>query len=309
MTKIDNPFTAFLAEGLFRPSPKKVRGLSKATIELRDTIIDILTTDAGPWTVRQVFYACSVRDAVEKTEGGYRQVQRQVLLMRREELIDYSTIADNTRWMRKPTTFNSLDAWVERSISTLRLDLWRDNDVRVEVWLEKDALAGVLYDVTAKWHVPLMVTRGYSSESFAYGAADNINDDERTTHIYYLGDFDPSGVNAAEDLEGRLRGFLDDEDQLVFERLAVTPEQIEEWKLPARPTKTTDTRYRDFTRRFGNVESTELDAIKPANLRELVENAILQHVDVDQLEHIVQEQKEARALLKQTFGTMLGGAA
>jgi hypothetical protein len=290
-----------------RPSTKKARGLAQATVALRDVILAVINSDEGPWTVRQLFYACSVRDAVEKTEAGYRQVQRQVLLMRREGLIDYCAVADNTRWMRKPDTFDSLDDWVKTSISTVRLDLWRDNDDRVEVWLEKDALAGVVYDVTAKWHVPLMVTRGYSSESFAYSAAETINENIRTTHIYYLADFDPSGVNAADDLEARLRGFLDDEDQLVFERLAVTPEQIEKWRLPARPTKTTDTRFEEFKRRFGNVESTELDAIEPGNLRELVENAILDHVDGGQVHRINQEQREARALLSKTFGRMLGG--
>lgn len=290
-------------------STKKGRGLGKATITLRETITEIIASDEGPWTVRQLFYACTVRDAVEKSEAGYRRVQNQVLLMRREKLIDYDDIADNTRWMRKPTTYDSLDAWVERSISTLRLDLWRDNDSRVEIWLEKDALAGVIFDVTAKWHVPLMVTRGYSSESFAYSAAQAINDDHRTTHIYYLGDFDPSGVNAAEDLEGRLRGFLDDEDKLVFERIAVTPEQIENWRLPSRPTKTTDTRYQDFKKRYAGMESTELDAIEPSRLRELVEQAIVQHVDTDQVEAIQSEQKEARELLEKTFGKMLKGAA
>jgi hypothetical protein len=286
---------------LYRPSTKKVRGITAATQELRATIVKIVASDAGPWTVRQVFYACTVRGVVEKSEGGYRQVQRQVLLMRRESLINYSTIADSTRWMRKPATVDSLDDWVKRSISTLRFDLWRDNDARVECWLEKDALAGVVYDITAKWHVPLMVTRGYSSESFAYGAVENINDNHRTTVIYYLGDFDPSGINAAEDLEARLRGFLDDDNQLVFTRLAVTPAQIKEWQLPARPTKTTDTRYNDFKRRFGNVESTELDSIPPADLRNLVESAILRHVDQHQVARIEQEEREARALAEQAF--------
>jgi hypothetical protein len=294
---------------LFGTSTKKGRGPAKATLALRDIILDVLDSDAGPWTVRQLFYACSVRGAVEKSEAGYRQAQRQVLLMRREGLIDYSVIADNTRWMRKPATFDSLDAWVKNSMHNLRLDLWRDSDARVEVWCEKDALAGVLYDITGKWHVPLMVTRGYSSETFAYGAAENINDDTRTTYIYYVGDFDPSGVNAAEDLDARLRGFLDDEDKLVFTRLAVTPEQIKEWNLPARPTKTTDTRYKDFKRRYGNVESTELDSIPPSDLRQLVEDAIVHHIDGNQVKAIEAEEFNARELVKKTFGQVLGGAA
>jgi hypothetical protein len=43
--------------------------------------------------------------------------------------------------------------------------------------------------------------------------------------------------------------------EIHFERLAVTPEQIEAWDLPSRPRKATDTR----TKNFGAV-SVELDA-------------------------------------------------
>ncbi len=304
----------------FEASPKKGRGLGKATVDLRDAILVLLDEDEGPWTVRQIYYQMSVRNAVEKDDAGYNRVQRQVLAMRREGLIRYGCIADNTRWMRKPATFASLDDWVEHSTSALRIDLWRDSPAAVEVWCEKDALAGVLYDVTARWHVPLMIARGYSSETFAYEAAEVIANRDKPTRIYYLGDFDPSGKHAAFDLEGRLREFVAElrkgratqrfppefrSDYLLrFVSLAVTPGQIKAWSLPTRPTKRTDARFRWFVDQYGDVESCELDAIPPAALREMVTNAILGNLDSDAVARISAEEKSARELVNRTFGSM-----
>ncbi|MBA3477576.1 MAG: hypothetical protein H0T52_04115, partial [Lautropia sp.] len=162
--------------------------------------------------------------------------------MRREHLIDYASIADNTRWVREVETFKDLGDWVSESLRSLRIDYWKDSDERVEVWLEKDALAGVVSRITNKWRVPLFVTRGYASESFTFEAAGNALADGRSFRIVYLGDFDASGVHMTEDLESRLCGFLGDDDHLLdFRRIAVTPLQIVEWNLPSRPHKPSDT--------------------------------------------------------------------
>lgn len=308
----------------FAASPKKPRGLGRATVELRDAILDALRCDKGPWTVRQVFYQVEVRGACEKSDAGYGRVQRQVLAMRREGLIPYGLIADNTRWMRKPRTFASLADWVDYSTDALRIDLWRDSGRRVEVWCEKDALAGVLFDVTAKWHVPLMVTKGYSSETFAYSAAEEIVDQCKPTTIYYLGDFDPSGKHAAHDLELRLRGFIVDmfgqrlashprlaslaAGILDFVPLAVTPNQIEDMDLPTRPTKRTDARLWWFVERYGDVDSCELDAIPPAALRAMVAAAIRSHLDEDALAKIDAEQVAARELVERTLEPLRAAA-
>jgi hypothetical protein len=121
-----------------------------------------------------------------------------------------------------------------------RKALWADADDYVEVWLEKDALSAVVFDVTAEFDVPLMVARGYASLSFLHEAAEAISNEERPAYIYHLGDFDPSGVNAAEKIEESLREFAP-EAEIHFERLAVLPWQIEVWNLPTRPTKTSAT--------------------------------------------------------------------
>ena len=101
----------------------------------------------------------------------------------------------------------------------------------------------MLYDV------PLMVARGYASLSFLHSAAEDINELDVPAFIYHLGDFDPSGVNAGEKIEETLRELAPDAE-IIFERIAVTPEQIEEWGLPTRPTKASDSRAKGFGSAF-----------------------------------------------------------
>ena len=58
------------------------------------------------------FGADDIVAVVAKTEGGYRQVQTQVLAMRREGLLPWAFITDGTRWQRKPSTWLGMDGYV-----------------------------------------------------------------------------------------------------------------------------------------------------------------------------------------------------
>jgi hypothetical protein len=211
--------------------------------------------------------------------------------MRRSGDLPYYYLADSTRWQRKPRTFNGIEEAFQHTAQFYRKSLWADAGSYVEVWLEKDALAGVVHPVTSMFDVPLMVARGYASLSFLYSAAEAINDLDVPAYIYHLGDFDPSGVNAGEKIEETLREMAPDAD-ISFERIAVTLEQIEEWNLPTRPTKTSDTRAKGF----GEV-SVELDAIDPNQLRELVQAAIEEHLPADEYEVLKAAEASERKLL------------
>ena len=199
-----------------------------------------------------------------KTEAGYRQVQNDLVLLRRSGAMPYDWLADSTRWMRRPRTFNSIEQALNDTARLYRKSLWEAANAYVEVWLEKDALAGVVHPVTDGFDAPLMVARGYASLSFLHSAAEQITEIDKPTYIYHLGYFDPSGVNAGEKIEETLREMAPDVE-LHFERLAVNEGQIAEWHLPTRPTKSSDTRSKGF----GDV-SVELDAIAPEALRQLV---------------------------------------
>jgi hypothetical protein len=255
-------------------------------------------------TVRQVFYQMVSRGAIDKTEGEYRKtVGRLLLSLRREHRISYDWIVDNTRWMRKPRTYTGLRDMLDQATRLYRRDLWQDQQDYVEVWLEKDALAGVLYAVTQDWGVPLMVVRGFSSETFLYSAAQAITDQiagGKCAHIYFFGDLDPSGLSITATVERRLRDMSREmlkppeaaDHFFSFERVAVTREQVARWNLPTRPTKTTDTRSASF-----DGESVEVDAIPPGQLRDLVRECIEHHIDPDLLERTRQvEQAERESL-------------
>ena len=244
-----------------------------------------------PMTVRQVFYQATVRGIVGKLEVGYTKVQTDLVQMRRAGVLPYDWLADNTRWQRKPDTFTSVQQALEETARFYRKALWADADAYVEVWLEKDALAGVVYPITSKYDAPLMVARGYASLSFLHSAAEYINTLDVPTHVYHFGDFDPSGVNAGEKIEQTLMEMAPDAE-IHFECVAVTLQQIRAWDLPTRPTKKTDTR----AKKFGDV-SVELDAIEPDALRDLVEKVIQRHLPAHQFRILKEAEESEQELL------------
>ena len=278
------------AERFYQTSPIKRRTKSDLA-EIRAALYDTLEGD-NPATVRQVFYRLVSAGIIDKTEAEYKNtVCRLLALMRRERTLPFGWIADNTRWMRKPRTFSSISDALKRTAELYRRAVWDEQKGYVEVWLEKDALAGVLYPITSEWDVPLMVTRGYPSLSFLYEAAEQIGETDKRTFIYYLGDHDPSGVNIPKIVERDLRELAPDAD-ITFERLAVNPEQIRQLNLQTRPTKTSDTRSKSF-----NGESVEVDAIPPATLRNLVNTAIVKHIDKRALKALQVAEESERGIL------------
>jgi hypothetical protein len=257
---------------------------------LKDSLFALLESD-HPQTVRGVFYQATVHGLVDKTEAGYRTVQR-VLVDLREKDMPYHYIADNTRWMRKPKSHDDIEELLTDAYRFYRKATWRDQSAYVEVWCEKDALAGIIYEVTSRWDVPLMVTRGYSSISFLYEAAGAISLVNKPCFIYYLGDYDPSGVDIAQNVEKRLRQYTVGAD-INFRRSAVTSEQIKKMNLPTRPTKRSDTRSKKF-----NDDSVELDAIPARELKKIVNNCIERHIDHDALESTKRIEKAERESLE-----------
>jgi hypothetical protein len=259
---------------VYASSPTKRQRRNNAELNVIREAIHLALAADHPMTVRQVFYRLVIQGVIEKSEKEYKgTICRMLTDMRLSGAIPFGWIADNTRWMRRPLTYSSVKEALQHTAANYRRSLWDNQDDYVEVWLEKDALAGVLYPVTSQWQVPLMVSRGFSSLSYLHEAAQAIQSEDKPAHLYYFGDRDPSGVHIDRNIERRLREFAP-EAEIHFQRVAVTEAQIEELALPTRPTKTSDSRSKGF-----KGESVELDAIPPAALRELVAGCIVQHVD------------------------------
>jgi hypothetical protein len=228
---------------------------------------------------------------------------RLLVEMRESGAIPFYYIADNTRWMRKPSTFIGIDSCLESTAKFYRRNLWASMPVYVEIWVEKDALAGVLVEETSVYDVPLMTSRGYASLSFLHSAAETIAAKDKPAYIFHFGDFDPSGQDAARDIEAKLRRYAP-AAEINFERVAVTPAQIERWSLPTRPTKQTDSR----AKKFGSATSVELDAIPAHELRALCRDVIERHIDKDQLAFLRTAEASEREILTKWAKTY-GGAA
>lgn len=274
---------------------------TKAEIEqLKDALLEIVE-EIRPATVRQIFYQAVSRGVIDKTEKAYHDVVRWLTALRLGRLLPFDAIADNTRWQRKPVTYPDMETALKRTAECYRRSVWDDQDVRCEVWLEKDALAGVIVDVTAEWDVPLMVTRGYPSISYLAAAAEIISYQDKPTWIYYLGDWDPSGVDISRNIQARLRELAFDAE-INFRRVAVNPDQIEYLHLPTRPTKSTDSRARKFTG-----ESVELDAMEPKILRAMVRWCIEHHIDRERLAIVKAAEQSERSWLEMIARTR-GGA-
>jgi hypothetical protein len=278
---------------------KRIRRSKTAISDIQQAITELLAAD-NPMTVRQLYYQLVSRKAIEKTEAEYKTICRLLTNMRRDGEIPFAWLADNTRWMRKPRTYSSLEGALQNTARTYRRALWDTQDCYVEVWLEKDALSGVLIDVTAEWDVPLMVTRGYPSLTFLHSAAQEIAEQNRPCFLYYLGDHDPSGVDIPKKVERDLRIFAPDAE-IYFERIAVNPDQIELYNLPTRPTKKSDTRSRSF-----DGESVEVDAIPPDTLRHIVRREIELHIDVRELNQLRTIEAAERETLESMIANMEG---
>ena len=262
-----------------------------AKTKYREQLIFAWAEEHHPVTVRQLFYRLSTLESVPKDDSGYNSVQRVCANMRRDGELPYAWIADNTRWVRRARTFHSLEDALRTTAITYRRTLWESQPCRVEIWLEKDALAGVIMDIIETWDVPLMVVKGYPSLSFLHTAAEEIQkatENAKKTQIFYFGDYDPSGKDIPRVIKRDIHKMAPRADFEVKE-VAVTEQQITDWDLPSRTTKKTDSRSKNFSGK-----SVELDAISPADLRQLVEESIASLADPYELEMTKKIEKAER---------------
>lgn len=286
---------------------------TKAEIEAIKGGLYEIVEEFQPMTVRQVFYQAVSRGLIDKKESEYHNaISRLLTRMRKDGDMPWQWIADTSRWMRKPQSFDNMQDMLEDSIDLYRRALWRDQSDYVEVWLEKEALSGVMYPITAQWDVPLMVTRGYPSFTYLAQAAEAILHQvgaHKRPHLYYFGDHDPSGVDIPRHVESEINriiarrlahpgvseeSILCDAKFFDFTRVAVNPDQIVDLDLQTRPTKGTDTRARDF-----EGESVEVDAIHPETLREIAEGCITQHINDGLMQNTLQIERQERETLRQ----------
>jgi hypothetical protein len=273
---------------------------SKADIAaIRDTIIKVIEDDP-PMTVRQVFYQLVARGVIDKTEQQYQgTVIRLMTEMRLAGDLPYNWVVDESRRARITQTYDDVADAIEQTVRFYRRSALKQSDDYLEVWCEKDALAGSLWDVTSEYDVPLMISRGMPSLTFLRGTAEAIQsaaEHGKQSFIYQFGDHDPSGVLIPQTIERRLNEMCDELgcQPPYVERVALTEAQIEFHRLPTRPTKREGNSHANkFTGR-----SIELDALPPRILRDMVRDVIERHVSAEQTLALREAEASERELLR-----------
>lgn len=259
----------------------KFRESSLAVIAQANQIIADYQQQGYMLTLRQLYYQFVARALLPNTERSYKRLGSIINDGRLGGLIDWAAIEDRTRNLKSQPHWSNPQDIIEVCARQFKMDLWEGQEYRPEVWIEKEALAGVLDGICAELDVPYFACRGYVSQSEQWSAGMRFaayQDQGLKPVVFHLGDHDPSGLDMTRDNDDRLSMFTGLGVEVV--RLALNIDQVEEHDPPPNPAKVTDSRFAAYQREFGD-DSWELDALEPAMLVELVKTAVEGRCDFD----------------------------
>ena len=274
---------------------KKFRAASMATIETANAIIAEYVAQGYDLTLRQLYYQMVARGYIENSERSYKNFGNVIDDGRLAGLIDWEHIVDRTRNLRSNGHFDAPSDIMDAAAKSYQIDKWERQPNRVEVWVEKDALVGVIAVICRRLDVPYFACRGYTSQSEMWAGARRLlrwRDAGQTPIILHLGDHDPSGIDMTRDIIDRLSLFTG--TSVRVDRLALNYDQIEQYNPPPNFAKESDSRYAEYQELYGD-DSWELDALEPSVLAELITEAVKGYRDEDLYARRVAEEEEGRA--------------
>jgi DNA topoisomerase VI subunit A len=273
---------------------KNFRKRSLALIYIANDIIAEYQEQGYDLTLRQLYYQFVARDYIENSQRSYKNLGSVINDARLAGYIDWSAIEDRTRNLESQWHFQSPKDAIEQMRRQYVIDMWENQDTRVEVWIEKEALVGVIAKVCRDNDVPFLACRGFVSQSEMYAAGKRIehryHEHGQHTVIIHLGDHDPSGIDMTRDNDERLYMFSGLACPEV-KRIALNMNQVETYKPPPNPAKLTDSRARDYIARYGK-ESWELDALDPKVITRLIEERVDQYRDIERWNEKVEQHEE-----------------
>lgn len=297
--------------GTFRRyADKRLRGEKLELVGLVAQIAEQYESAGDPLTVRQIYYRLVEHHGYPNRRGAYDAVQSAVNDGRMAGLVSWTAIEDRGRNLYGLHTHESVPAALRGVAREYRRDLWRGQHWRPEVWIEKQALEGVISSICNKLRVDFYATKGYNSQSEAWSAgrrfAARMQRGQRTV-VIHLGDHDPSGVDMTRDNRDRLSLFAGYPVTVV--RIALNMDQVEAYSIPQNPDnlpKETDSRTRAYVEQYGNC-GWELDALEPATIRHLIEQEVGKWRDPALWDEALAEEVDDRRELRELSGEQ-GGA-
>lgn len=283
----------------------------------------ILQRSDDQMTLRQLYYRFVALDLLKNKQSQYQYLSESIKEARIDGRIPWGWIEDRTRstdagdWngMSPDDRFNHAFEWFKNTPERHHRPRWQGQENYVEVWVEKEALAGVFADVCDDLKVVSFPNRGYTSITLLKQAAERIRKetqkkvppmgDRKRAYILYFGDFDPSG----QDIERNIREKLQDTFNVRVEvdRKALTREQIDEYELPPQPAKTTDARYESFVQEHGDM-AVELDALPPEDLKQLIRDSVDEYFDHGYYEsEVLPQERDETEYIQNRVDEVLGG--
>lgn len=280
---------------------KNFKDATLATIHKANKIIEEYTSEGFDLTLRQLYYQFVSRDLIPNSQKEYKKLGDVINGGRLAGLISWNAIVDRTRNLETNPHWDDPRSFMESVMPQFAVDKWENQSNRVEVWIEKDALIGVVERVCAAFDVPYFSCRGYTSQSEMWVASQRLigyRDESQTPIIIHLGDHDPSGKDMSRDIEDRLKLFCSDE--IEVNRIALNMDQVRHYRPPPNPAKITDSRAVKYIKQFGR-ESWELDALDPKVLIGLISETISSYRDEEVWTNSVKRETKGRdALVKLT---------
>lgn len=280
---------------------KQFRSETLILIETANSIIQEYVDDGLQLTLRQLYYQFvarnlfpdSYRNAAGSTNNpqSYQKLANLINDARLAGLVSWAAIEDRTRNVVSQSHWGHPSEIIEAAANQYRIDKWKDQEHRVEVWVEKEALAGVIESVCQELDVSFLACRGYMSQSEMWRAAYmRLSECSQVPVIVHLGDHDPSGIDMTRDITDRLNMFG---VELTMDRIALNMDQVEQYNPPPNPAKLSDSRCRGYIVEFGD-ESWELDALEPKVLVQLIRKAVAKYRDDKKYAAQVVREKEQR---------------
>jgi hypothetical protein len=284
------------------------RASTLRTIETVNVIIADYQRQGYDLTLRQLYYQLVSRDIIPNNQKEYDKLGNIVNDARLAGLIDWDAIVDRTRNLEALGHWESPTDIIRSAELGYRLDKWENQEYRPEVWIEKDALRGVVAGISQQLDIPHFACRGYSSQSEMWRAGQRMLqhiENGQIPYIIHLGDHDPSGVDMTRDIIDRLELFTGQYEGEGFhvKRIALNYDQVRQYNPPPNPAKLTDSRVDKYIAEYGR-QSWELDALEPSVITALIEDEILSIRDEDKWDETIeteQEQKKELAKIRRNY--------
>lgn len=268
-------------------------------LEIINEIIEDYASQGYRMSLRQLYYQLVSSAIIPNTKSEYSRLSNLIVAGRMAGIVDWDSIVDRLRQPQLPYwAIDIPDALNDLIEGRYRVNRQWGQGNYIEVWVEKDALSEVLLPITEKYHVNLLVNRGYSSASALHDAAERFKIYEKhgiKVRIIQIGDHDPSGIDMDRDNRDRLVAFGVNP---YIQRVALTDEQIEQYNPPPNPAKITDPRASKYIAKYGEI-SWEVDALHPSVLNDLVTDAIKSLIDLKQFEKMLEQEGTDIARLKE----------